>query len=86
MRLSASLPRSSASTSRRPISSPLTFASHAYPDFHLLMPLFLCTRWRGEPAPHEGQELAWVKPTELAAYAMPPADEPLKAVLPALLR
>ena len=65
--------------------SPLTFASHAYPDFHLLMPLFLCTRWRGEPKPHEGQELAWVKPKELAAYAMPPADQPLKAVLPALL-
>jgi 8-oxo-dGTP diphosphatase len=65
--------------------APLTFASHGYPDFHLLMPLFLCTRWRGEPVPHEGQELAWVKPTELAAYAMPPADEPLKAVLPALL-
>jgi 8-oxo-dGTP diphosphatase len=66
--------------------APLTFASHGYPDFHLLMPLFLCTRWRGEPVPHEGQELAWVKPTELAAYAMPPADEPLKAVLPALLK
>ena len=66
--------------------SPLTFASHSYPDFHLLMPLFLCTRWRGEATPHEGQELAWVKPTELAAYAMPPADEPLKVVLPSLLR
>ena len=66
--------------------APLTFASHGYPDFHLLMPLFLCTRWRGEPVPHEGQELLWVKPTELAAYPMPPADEPLKAVLPALLR
>jgi 8-oxo-dGTP diphosphatase len=66
--------------------APLTFASHGYPDFHLLMPLFLCTRWRGEPVPHEGQELLWVKPTELAAYAMPPADEPLKAVLPTLLR
>lgn len=65
--------------------APLTFASHAYPDFHLLMPLFLCTRWRGDATPHEGQELAWVKPTELGAYAMPPADEPLKAVLPALL-
>ena len=50
------------------------------------MPLFLCTRWRGEPTPHEGQELAWVKPTELAAYAMPPADEPLKVMLPALLK
>ena len=65
--------------------APLTFASHDYPDFHLLMPLFLCTRWRGEPVPHEGQELAWVRPAELTAYAMPPADEPLKAVLPALL-
>jgi len=65
--------------------APLTFASHGYPDFHLLMPLFLCKSWRGEPVPHEGQELAWVKPTELAAYAMPPADEPLKAVLPTLL-
>ena len=62
--------------------APLTFASHAYPDFHLLMPLFLCTRWRGEATPHEGQELAWVKPAELASYAMPPADEPLKVVLP----
>jgi 8-oxo-dGTP diphosphatase len=65
--------------------SPLTFASHAYPDFHLLMPLFLCMHWRGQPTPHEGQELAWVKPTELGSYAMPPADEPLKVVLPALL-
>jgi 8-oxo-dGTP diphosphatase len=65
--------------------APLTFASHAYPDFHLLMPLFLCKRWRGEVVPHEGQELAWVKPRELAAYAMPPADEPLKALLPRLL-
>ena len=66
--------------------APLTFASHGYPDFHLLMPLFLCTRWRCEATPHEGQELAWVKPTELAGYAMPPADEPLKAVLPLLLQ
>jgi 8-oxo-dGTP diphosphatase len=65
--------------------APLTFASHTYPDFHLLMPLFLCTRWRGEATPHEGQELAWVKPAELGSYAMPPADEPLKALLPALL-
>jgi 8-oxo-dGTP diphosphatase len=65
--------------------SPLTFASHSYPDFHLLMPLFLCTRWRGEATPDEGQELAWVKPTQLADYAMPPADEPLKALLPTLL-
>jgi 8-oxo-dGTP diphosphatase len=66
--------------------APLTFASHAYPDFHLLMPLFVCRRWRGELRPHEGQELLWVKPAELALYAMPPADEPLKAVLPSLLK
>jgi 8-oxo-dGTP diphosphatase len=66
--------------------APLTFASHAYPDFHLLMPLFLCRRWRGQVTPHEGQDLAWVRPDELAAYAMPPADEPLKAVLPSLLK
>ena len=66
--------------------APLTFASHAYPDFHLLMPLFLCRRWRGEVRPHEGQELLWVIPAELVSYAMPPADEPLKALLPALLK
>ena len=66
--------------------APLTFASHGYPDFHLLMPLFLCRRWRGTVAPHEGQELLWVGPAELTSYAMPPADEPLKALLPALLR
>ena len=64
--------------------APLTFASHDYPDFHLLMPLFHCRRWRGTVAPHEGQELLWVKPAELVSYAMPPADEPLKALLPAL--
>jgi 8-oxo-dGTP diphosphatase len=66
--------------------APLTFASHDYPDFHLLMPLFHCRRWRGEVAPHEGQELLWVKPAELVSYAMPPADEPLKALLPTLLK
>jgi 8-oxo-dGTP diphosphatase len=66
--------------------APLTFASHDYPAFHLLMPLFLCRRWRGEVAPHEDQELLWVKPAELLSYAMPPADEPLKTVLPALLK
>jgi 8-oxo-dGTP diphosphatase len=64
--------------------APLTFASHAYPDFHLLMPLFLCRNWRGEVQPHEGQELLWVKPAELVSYAMPPADEPLKVLLRAL--
>jgi 8-oxo-dGTP diphosphatase len=66
--------------------APLTFASHRYPEFHLLMPLYLCRRWRGTVAAHEGQELQWVRPEALATYAMPPADEPLKAVLPGLLR
>ena len=65
--------------------TPLTFVSHVYPDFHLLMPLFLCRRWRGVMAAHEGQELVWVRPDALGPYAMPPADEPLKAVLPRLL-
>jgi 8-oxo-dGTP diphosphatase len=65
--------------------APLTFASHVYSDFHLLMPLFVCRRWGGEVTPHEGQELAWVRPAELSSYAMPPADEPLKTVLTALL-
>lgn len=65
--------------------TPLTFVSHVYPDFHLLMPLFLCRRWRGVMAAYEGQELAWVRPDALGPYAMPPADEPLKALLPRLL-
>jgi 8-oxo-dGTP diphosphatase len=65
---------------------PLTFVSHAYPDFHLLMPLYLCRRWQGELTAHEGQELLWVRPEDLSAYAMPPADEPLKSALPALLK
>ena len=60
---------------------PLTFASHAYETFHLLMPLYLCRSWRGEARGRDGQELAWVRPAELDAYPMPPADEPLKAVL-----
>jgi 8-oxo-dGTP diphosphatase len=61
--------------------APLTFASHAYPDFHLLMPVYLCRRWTGRVAAHEGQELLWVKPDTLHLYDMPPADEPLKLVL-----
>jgi len=66
--------------------TPLTFASHDYAKFHLLMPLYLCCHWGGALTAHEGQALAWVRPDELGAYAMPPADEPLKAVLPDLLR
>jgi 8-oxo-dGTP diphosphatase len=57
--------------------APLTFASHAYADFHLLMPLWVCRRWEGVVTPREGQELAWVRPQRLREYPMPPADEPL---------
>ena len=64
---------------------PLTFASHASPEFHLLMPLYLCKRWRGDIVAQENQELLWVKPDELHHYDMPPADEPLKTTLAKLL-
>ncbi len=57
--------------------APLGFASHSYDDFHLMMPLYVCRMWTGEPTPMEGQELAWVKPTDLAKYEMPAADIPL---------
>jgi 8-oxo-dGTP diphosphatase len=65
--------------------APLTFASHRYPDFHLLMPLYVCRRWDGIVTPREGQRLAWVKPNQLRNYPMPPADEPLVAHLSGLL-
>lgn len=65
--------------------APLTFASHDYEDFHLLMPLYVCRKWEGEVEPREGQELAWVRPNRLAKYEMPPADVPLKAMLRDLL-
>ncbi len=65
--------------------APFAFASHRYPDFHLLMPLFVCRRWTGTPAPLEGQELAWVRPARLSDYPMPPADRPLVALLRDLL-
>jgi 8-oxo-dGTP diphosphatase len=65
--------------------TPLTFASHAYPEFRLLMPVYLCRRWLGEVTAHEGQELSWVRPDALRHYHMPPADEPLKIALPKLL-
>ncbi len=65
--------------------APLTFASHTYESFHLLMPLYVCRQWHGDVAPLEGQELAWVRPNRLAGYEMPPADEPLKAMLRDLL-
>ena len=65
--------------------APLTFASHAYPDFHLLMPLYVCRRWEGIVRAREGQRLAWVRPNRLKDYKMPPADEPLIAHLTTLL-
>lgn len=70
---------------REPCLAPLTFASHAYPDFHLLMPLYVCRRWDGTVTPREGQALAWVRPNRLRDYEMPPADVPLVSHLMALL-
>jgi 8-oxo-dGTP diphosphatase len=61
--------------------APLTFASHAYPDFHLLMPLFACRKWQGAPEPREHQALKWVRPAKLRDYPMPPADLPLIPIL-----
>ena len=61
--------------------APLTFASHSYDSFHLLMPLYVCRRWNGTVLAVEKQELTWVRPLRLAEYNMPPADEPLKAML-----
>jgi 8-oxo-dGTP diphosphatase len=65
--------------------APFTFASHSYPDFHLLMPIYVCRKWSGIPAAQEGQRLAWVRPDRLADYPMPPADAPLVAMLRDLL-
>jgi 8-oxo-dGTP diphosphatase len=61
--------------------APLTFASHAYEDFHLLMPLFACRRWNGAPQSKEGQTLKWVKAQDLKKFPMPPADIPLIPIL-----
>jgi 8-oxo-dGTP diphosphatase len=72
-------------TVREACLAPLTFASHSYPDFHLLMPLYVCRRWEGTLAATEGQQLAWVRPNRLRDYEMPPADVPLIAHLMALL-
>lgn len=70
---------------RKACLAPLTFASHAYEDFHLLMPLYVCRRWEGQVQGLEGQALKWVKPSMLRDFAMPPADEPLVAALLDLL-
>jgi 8-oxo-dGTP diphosphatase len=65
--------------------APLTFASHTYETFHLLMPLYVCRRFWGTPMPREGQKLKWVRPRDMRNYPMPPADEPLIAHLIDLL-
>jgi 8-oxo-dGTP diphosphatase len=65
--------------------APLTFASHSYLDFHLLMPLYVCRRWEGTAMALEGQQLAWVRVNRLHDYPMPPADEPLVSHLMMLL-
>jgi len=65
--------------------APFTFASYTYPDFHLLMPLYICRKWSGIPIAREGQRLAWVRPDRIGDYPMPPADPPLVAMLRDLL-
>lgn len=70
---------------QEPCLAPLTFASHSYEDFHLLMPLYVCRRWEGIVTALESQRLAWVRPNRLRDYKMPPADEPLVAHLTTLL-
>jgi 8-oxo-dGTP diphosphatase len=65
--------------------SPLVFASHTYPDFHLLMPVFLCRRWEGMVSPTEGQKITWASPDELERFPMPPADAPLLPLLRRML-
>ena len=62
---------------KAPCLAPLTFASHAYDDFHLLMPLYICRRWEGFVQPREGQAVKWVRPRDMRNWPMPPADEPL---------
>ncbi len=64
-------------TTRVACLAPLTFASHAYETFHLMMPLYICRKFDGSPQPREGQALKWVRPARLRDYPMPPADEPL---------
>ena len=61
--------------------APFTFASHAYDDFHLLMPLYVCRKWEGRVTPMENQQIKWVMPMRLGDYPMPPADKPLIAML-----
>ena len=72
-------------TIREACLAPLTFASHAYDDFHLLMPLYICRRWEGQIAARHHAQIKWVRPNKLRDYPMPPADEPLIAHLTSLL-
>ena len=65
--------------------APVSFASHSYENFHLLMPLYACRKWQGQPQPKEHTALKWVRPNSLRDYPMPPADEPLIAALCDLL-
>jgi 8-oxo-dGTP diphosphatase len=69
----------------KPCLAPLTFASHDYREFHILMPLFVCRRWEGDPVPREFQALKWVRANRLRDFPMPPADEPLISHLADLL-
>ena len=70
---------------KEPCLAPFTFASHAYPDFQLLMQLYVCRRWEGIVSPREGQAIKWVRPLDLNSYPMPPADLPLIPMLRDLL-
>jgi 8-oxo-dGTP diphosphatase len=72
-------------TVTKPCLAPLTFASHNYREFHILMPLFVCRRWQGHPVAREFQQLKWVRPNRLRDHPMPPADEPLISHLVDLL-
>jgi len=72
-------------TTKEACLAPLTFASHTYDDFHLLMPLYVCRRYQGIPAGREGQAIKWVRAKDLRDYPMPPADEPLIPILQDLL-
>jgi 8-oxo-dGTP diphosphatase len=69
----------------KPCLAPLSFTSHNYREFHILMPLFVCRRWEGQPVAHEAQEIRWVKANKLREFPMPAADEPLISHLADLL-
>lgn len=69
----------------KPCLAPLTFTSHDYLEFHILLPLFVCRRWEGTPVPREAQDIKWVRANRLRDYPMPPADEPLISHLADLL-